>query len=82
MLSGHIESAEAARKARALSKTFGPALIDYWGISKEDVSDDLSYRIILGPIDDSGKTISDPVLIDGFGNIISDKLVDGVPYIR
>jgi hypothetical protein len=38
--------------------------------------------MLLPPIDDSGKTIRDPVLVDKNGNVIAEKLVEGAPYKR
>ena len=75
LLSGHIESVSAARKARELAKYNGSAIGKHWGIEGQ-------HRILLGPIDDSGKTIGGPVLVDSKGKVLADRLVDSAPYKR
>ncbi len=68
---------EEARKARELEKLYG-AIGKYWGI--EDY--ERGTIMLLPPIDDSGKTIRDPFLVDRNGNVIAEKLVEGAPYRR
>jgi hypothetical protein len=69
---------EEARKARELEKLHG-AIGKHWGI--EDRIERSTF-MILPPIDDFGKTIRDPVLVDVNGRVIADKLVEGAPYKR
>lgn len=69
---------EEARKARELEKFHG-AIGKYWGI--EDWMEHGAI-MLLPPIDDFGKTIRDPVLVNRKGKVIAEKLVEGAPYKR
>ena len=71
-------SVEEARRARELER-FKGANGSYWGREELFLYD---ASMLLPPIDDSGNTVRDPVLVDKDGNVIADKLVDGAPYKR
>lgn len=73
-------SVEEARKARELESPFG-AIVKYWGIEDWMERDDIG-GMLLPSIDDSGRTIRDPVLADKSGNVIAERLVKGAPFKR
>ena len=69
---------EEARKARKLEMWKG-AVGSYWGVEHWLIG---ATRMLLPLIDDSGKTIQDPILFDKEGNVLAYKLADGSPYKR
>jgi hypothetical protein len=73
---------EEARKARKLEEFHGGAIKRYWRIEDSMEGNSISGIMLLPLIDDFGKTLRDPVLVNRNGIVIAEELVDGAPYKR
>jgi len=75
VLAGTITPVEA-RIARSLNYLQGMAVGSHWGVARDEVS------MMLGPIDDKGVMIGEPILVGLDGEVLSTKLVSSAPFKR